>query len=166
MRLLQRPHFGVRLSECDAEAHRAVVTAERPLHLTALLCINRHMKSHRHRNGVAVDRARTDVQTEHLVHLVGEEGILKRHDVSGNLRRETLRHEQIDMGKEVRQLRHGLLDKRLVARNEFVQSSQNRLALRLLTLLIRFNRVAQLPSENTQVPTFWICSFVWDTISE
>ena len=146
MRLFQRPHLGgVRFAERDAEAHRAVVTEEGPLHLAALLRISRHARTHRNRNGVAVDGASADVQTEDLVHLVGEEGILERHDVGGNLRRKALRHKQVDVGKEIRKLRHGVLDEGLVARNEIVQGGQNGLAFRLLALLVRLNRVAQLP---------------------
>lgn len=91
-----------------------------------------------------VNISSTQLQREFLVRLVGNERVLEREDLCGNLRRERRRHRGIDGDEQLVKLRYRILNELLVVRDELLQRAEQRSTLFFGALLGLCDRCVQL----------------------
>lgn len=109
-----------------------------------------------------VNRSSTQLQREFLVGLVGNERILEREDLCGNLGGERRGHRGIDGDEQFVEFRYRILNELLVVRDELLQRAEQRSTLFFGALLCLCDRRVQLHiktivEKRTSLICFCVC---------
>lgn len=97
-----------------------------------------------------VNRSSAQFQREFLIGLIGNERVLEREDLGGNLGGERRGHRGINGDEKLIKLRYRILNELLVVRDELLQRTEERGALFFDVLLRLCDRIAQLHNKKSE----------------